>query len=234
MEQKRVAVVTGANKGIGFEVARQLAEQGLLVLLTARDAVRGREAAGKLAAAGLDVMYQPLDVTDPASAARLGEYVDREHHRLDVLVNNAGVALDPWVPFLELGLETLQRTFDTNVFGAVAVTQALVPTMMRTGGGRIVNVSSALGSLANMTGRTLAYRMSKAALNALTRVLASELEGTGILVNSVCPGWVRTDLGGKDAPVSPEDGARAVVALALLPEGGGSGSFYRDGQPHPW
>lgn len=222
----RTAVVTGGNKGIGLELCRQLAARDVRVVLAARDEARGRAAAARLP--GVEV--RQLDVTDQASVARFAAELDA----VDILINNAGVALDKWRSALDLDLATLRATLETNVIGAFAVTRALVPLLRASGRGRIVNVSSALGSLHGMTGLTLAYRLSKTALNAVTRVLADELRGDGVLVNSACPGWVRTELGGPDAPRAVEDATDTVLWLATLPDDGPTGGFYRDRAAVPW
>lgn len=222
----RTAVVTGGNKGIGFELCRQLAARDVRVVLAARDEARGRAAAARLP--GVEV--RQLDVTDEASVARFAAELDA----VDILINNAGVALDKWRSALDLDLATLRATLETNVIGAFAVTRALAPLLRASGRGRIVNVSSALGSLHGMTGMTLAYRMSKTALNALTRVLADELRADGVLVNSACPGWVRTELGGPDAPRAVQDATDTVLWLATLPDDGPTGGFYRDRAVVPW
>jgi NAD(P)-dependent dehydrogenase (short-subunit alcohol dehydrogenase family) len=231
----RVAVVTGANRGIGFEIARQLARAGVEVVLTARDPERGEVARGRLAAEGLAVSFQPLDVRDGAQARRLADWLERERGRLDILVNNAGILADPkGARIATLDPAVLEDTFDTNVAGVLRVTQALLPLMCRHAHGRIVNVSSHLGQLASMGVGTPAYRISKAALNALTATLAAELAGTKVKVNSVCPGWVRTDMGGPAAPRGVEEGADTAVWLALLPDDGPSGGFFEDRTPIAW
>jgi NAD(P)-dependent dehydrogenase (short-subunit alcohol dehydrogenase family) len=231
----RVAVVTGANRGIGLEVARQLAVRGADVVLTARDPSRGEAARALLAGEGLAVSFQRLDVRDPAQAAALADWLHRERGRLDILVNCAGIVVDPrGVRASSVDPAILRETFETNVTGVLAVTQALLPLMRRTGYGRIVNFSSVLGQLASMGAGTPAYRISKAALNALTRTLAAELSGTNIKVNSLCPGWVRTDMGGPSAPLTPAEGADTAVWLALLPDDGPSGGFFRQRAPVAW
>jgi len=229
-----VALVTGSNKGIGFEVVKQLADKDYTVILTARDLGRGKLAWDALHATYPNVVFLPLDVTSSESIAALASSIESDFGRLDVLVNNAGVALDKFVPALELDTKTLRATMETNVYGAFEVTKALAPLMKKTPGGRIVMLSSMLGSLETMTGLTLAYRMSKTAINTLTRVLADELKDSGILVNALCPGWVRTELGGDDAPVTPTEAAACVVELALLQDDGPSGQFFREGKNYPW
>ena len=235
MSSGKVAAVTGGNKGVGFAICRRLAREGCRVLLTARDERRGEAASAKLKGEGLDVRFHPLDVREEASARALAEHLGRELGRLDILVNNAAVLLDRNLSGLGLDLNTLRETMETNLYGPLRVSQELIPLMKKTGGGRIVNVSSWFGSLAEMQGGGYAgYRISKACLNALTRILADELKGSGILVNACCPGWVRTDMGGRGAPLSPEEGADTPSWLALLPDGGPTGGFFQARKPHAW
>jgi NAD(P)-dependent dehydrogenase (short-subunit alcohol dehydrogenase family) len=230
----RVAVVTGANRGIGREVARQLAARGDTVWLTARDLGKAERAAAELAAgAGGRVRVHQLDVADPAGAARLADDLAREHDRVDVLVNNAAIHYDTWQRASDADLDVVREALETNLLGAWRTTQALLGLLRAGGHGRVVNVSSEAGSLASMGGGAPAYRASKAALNALTRMLAAELRGDRILVNAVCPGWVATDMGGPGGrPVAA--GAASVLWAVDLPDGGPSGGFWRDGRPVPW
>jgi NAD(P)-dependent dehydrogenase (short-subunit alcohol dehydrogenase family) len=231
----RVAVVTGGNRGIGFEIVRQLAARGFRVVLGSRDLTRGREAHARLGALGECSEVQLLDVTIEEHARTLASSLERAFGRCDVLVNNAGVLLDPkGSKALDLTPDVLRRTFDANVLGPVLVTKALVPLMRRSGYGRIVNMSSGLGQLADMGVGSPAYRMSKTALNAFTRTLAADLVRTNIKVNSMCPGWVRTDLGGPHATRSVEEAADTAVWLATLPDDGPTGGFFRDRQPILW
>jgi NAD(P)-dependent dehydrogenase (short-subunit alcohol dehydrogenase family) len=237
MTSKTVALITGANKGIGLEIARQLGQQGLLVVLGARDPAKGAAAAAELGQQGIDAHAVKLDVTSAEDVARLPGFFQERFGRLDVLVNNAGIAAGN-----AEGAEPFRRTFETNVFGAVAVTYALLPLLQASPAGRIVNHSSILGSLTTlgqkpkMFGKFVmpAYTASKAALNGFTVALAHQVRGTALKVNSAHPGWVRTDLGGQDAPMSPADGARTAVALATLPADGPSGQFFHQGEPLPW
>lgn len=231
--RKKIAVVTGANRGLGLETCRQLARLGLTVILTARDPARGAAGADKLQAQGLDVIFQSLDVTDPASIAQLGEFLAQKFGRIDVLVNNAGVFLDPLdgddrdaSSVLRADIDTVRTTMETNLYGPLRMCQALIPLMQ--GSGRVVNVSSGMGQLSDMNGCCPGYRFSKTGLNALTRTLADELQHTAIKVNSVCPGWVRTDMGGPDAERPVEKGAETIVWLATLADDGPSGGFFRD------
>jgi len=233
--EKRVAVVTGANKGIGFEVARQLARRGLRVVLTSRDEARGKKAAKGLQQQGIEVDYCRLDVTRRVSVTALARYLERKYGRLDVLVNNAGILLGKYETSVLDEKESLFReTLETNFYGALRVSQALVPLMKRQGYGRIVNLSSGLGQLDHMGDGVSAYRVSKTALNALTRMLAGATADDKILVNSMCPGWVQTDMGGPTASRSVEKGAETVVWLATLPDKGPTGGFFRDKKRIPW
>ena len=223
-----VAIVTGANRGIGFEASRQLAKAGMRVIVAARDAEKGEAAARKLASEGLTVEPLELDVTDGARIEALRAPLAR----VDVLVNNAGIDYDDDQTALTADLDRVRRIFETNLFGPWAMAQAVGSGMRERRWGRIVNVSSGAGSLTSMGRGTPGYSASKAALNALTRLLAAELAGQGILVNSVCPGWVATDMGGGGRPVS--EGAAGVVWAATLPDDGPTGGFFRDGRPLPW
>jgi NAD(P)-dependent dehydrogenase (short-subunit alcohol dehydrogenase family) len=232
---KRVAVVTGGNKGIGLEICRQLSGQGLRVLLTSRDPRKGEEATQRLRKEGLDVAFHVLDVDSDDSVAALRSHVSQEMGRADVLVNNAGILIDSRsASVLKEPLETFRRTLETNFFGALRTCQALVPLMRKQRYGRVVNLSSGLGQLHDMGEGTPAYRVSKAALNALTRMVSVAVKGDDILVNSMCPGWVRTDMGGPNATRSVAQAAETAVWLAMLPHGGPSGGFFRDKQPIPW
>ena len=235
MGAERVAVVTGANRGIGLEICRQLAASGLNVVLTSRDAAKGRAACKTLTSAGLQVIYRRLDVTSVRAIRALAEFMQNEFGRIDVLVNNAGVMLDPrGTRFLDSTLATYRATFEVNVWGALALTQAVLPLMQKRRYGRIVNLSSGLGQFTGMGNSTPAYRMSKTALNALTCIVAAETKGNNILVNAACPGWVRTDMGGAGAPRPVAQGADTPVWLATLPDGGPTGSYFRDRKPIPW
>jgi NAD(P)-dependent dehydrogenase (short-subunit alcohol dehydrogenase family) len=232
---KRLAVVTGSNKGIGFEICRQLARKGLRVVLTSRDEKKGRSAQRILEKEGLDVDYHVLDVTGSSSIRAFAGHLDSEYGRLDVLVNNAGISKGKYeTSVLKEKLENFHEVMDTNFYGALRVSQALVPIMRKDHYGRIVNISSGMGQLDEMEDGVAAYRVSKTALNALTRMLATATADDGILVNSMCPGWVRTDMGGKEAPRSVEKGAETAVWLSMLPHDGPTGGFFRDKKPIPW
>ena len=231
---KKVALVTGANKGIGLGVAGQLARLGFAVVLGSRDEAAGETAARPLLDEGLSVTAKQLDVTDEASVGALKSWVEERFGKLDVLVNNAGILYDDWQRPASADFEVVRRAFETNALGAWRMAQVFIPLLRRSGHGRIVNVSSESGSLAGMGASVPAYSVSKAALNATTRLLAAELKPEGILVNSVCPGWVATDMGGPGAPRTIEEGASSVVWAATLADEGPTGGFYRDGQPLPW
>ena len=232
---KRVAVVTGANRGIGLETARQLAARGLCVILTSRDQKRGLHAQRQLAKQGIDVLHHELDVTRRRSVATFARHVAREHGRIDILINNAGILIDrSGTSVLEENEEVLHDTLETNFFGALRMCQALVPLMRERGYGRVVNLSSGMGQLDDMGDGNAAYRVSKTALNALTRMVAAAGADDNILVNSMCPGWVRTDMGGAAASRSVQKGAQTAVWLAMLPEGGPTGGFFRDKKRIAW
>ncbi|HET9834712.1 MAG TPA: SDR family oxidoreductase [Vicinamibacterales bacterium] len=229
-QRSLVALVSGGNRGLGFEVCRQLADKGFTVMLGARDLEKGRAAAARLPKS---VVAVELDVAHPDHAAQLAQRVQKDHGRIDVLVNNAGIHYDSDETATTADWKIVREAFEVNLFGAWRLAQAIAPMMRAARYGRIVNVSSQAGSLSTMSGGTPAYSTSKAALNALTRVLAGELAGTGVLVNSVCPGWVATDMGGKGGrPVA--EGAAGIVWAATLPDNGPTGGFFRDGTPLPW
>jgi len=231
----KVAIVTGGNRGIGFGICRQLAQQGVRVVLTSRDEAKGEAACRKLREAGLPVAFHKLDVTCASSIAALAAFVTAEFGRVDILINNAGVMIDPrGSRLLDSKLETYRETFETNVFGPLALTQALLPLMQQKDYGRIVNISSNFGRLSDMGTGTPAYRISKTALNAVTCIVAAETKGANILVNSMSPGWVKTDMGGPNAPRSIAQGADTAVWLATLPDGGPTGGFFLDRRPIPW
>ena len=231
----RNALVTGGNRGIGFQIARQRAQQGLTVVATCRSQEDGEAAQASLAAEGLSVRFEIVDVTDREAVQALAGRLLDEYGAIDILVNNAGVALDKWRPALELDPELIRQTMEVNFIGALNFCQAFMPAMQQQEYGRVVNISSQMGSLASMTGYLLAYRSSKTALNALTRCLAGEMKETpDVLINSMCPGWVKTGLGGDDAPRSPEQGAETAVWLATLPAGGPTGGFFKDREPLPF
>ncbi len=232
----RIVLVTGANRGIGREVARQLAIRGDTVVLTARDQAKAERAAAELAADGAveaAPLPRQLDVTDVDSIQRLAGDLTERHGRLDVLVNNAAVLYDTWQRASDADLGVVREALETNLLGPWQTVLAFLPLLRASGHGRIVNVSSGSGSITGMGGGTPAYGVSKAALNALTRKLAAELRADRILVNAVCPGWVATDMGGPGGrPVA--DGAASVIWAVDLPDEGPTGGFFRDGLPVPW
>jgi NAD(P)-dependent dehydrogenase (short-subunit alcohol dehydrogenase family) len=232
-EQGTIALVTGANRGLGLEVCRQLASSGWTVVLTGRDLAKSEAAAESLVREGLEVLPRQLDVADQASVWRLARELADQLDRLDVLVNNAGILYDTWQSAADADLDVVREALDTNTIGAWRTAQALLPLMRRSPHPRIVNVSSGAGALTDMRGGHPAYRISKTGLNALTRMLAGELGGEGFLVNSVCPGWVATDMGGRGGrPVA--QGAASIVWAATLPRGGPTGGFFRDGRAIDW
>jgi NAD(P)-dependent dehydrogenase (short-subunit alcohol dehydrogenase family) len=246
MAEKRIALVTGGNKGIGFETCRQLAQQGVKVLLGARSSEKGTTAAQKLRDEGLDVEAVVLDVTDPLQIEKVRKHIADSYGRLDILVNNAGTK-HPEEPLFESSVEmisstALRATFDVNFFGTVQVTMALLPLLKKSVAGRIVNVSSMLASLAIQSNprhpmkevKPFAYSSSKAALNQFTIHLAAALRNTPVKVNSAHPGWVRTDLGGEEAIMDVEEGAQTTVRLATLSPDGPSGKFLHYNQELPW
>jgi NAD(P)-dependent dehydrogenase (short-subunit alcohol dehydrogenase family) len=231
-----IALITGANKGIGFATAQNLAARGVTVLLGARDADRGRAAEKALASSGGDARYVPLDVTDVTSAAEAAAWIRSEYGQLDVLVNNAGIARGDGrgLPS-ETTLETLREVFETNVFGVVVVTNVMLPLLRRAPAPRIVNVSSEAGSIASMTdpdsplwvmGASVPYPASKTALNMVTAMYAKELRDTPAKVNAANPGYCATDLNGHSGFRSPEQGAEIVAHLATLPADGPSGLLW--------
>jgi len=230
----RVALVTGANRGIGFEVCRQLAIRGFVVLLTARDAQKAESAANRLVSIG-QVEPLALDVADASNIKNAEDEVATKYGCLDVLVNNAGINYDTWETVENADMNgTVMQTITTNLLGPWRICQAFLPLLRKSRAARIVNVSSESGSLAEMGAGPPAYQVTKAALNALTRTLAGELRHAHILVNAVCPGWVATDMGGTGAPRSVNEGAAGIVWAATLPDNGPTGGFFRDGEPLPW
>lgn len=232
---KKIAVVTGANRGIGLEICRQLAQRGLRVFLTSRDRGKGEAACAKLVEEKLKVEFAQLDVTDSASIEHFAKILEGEAGGADVLVNNAGVMLDAkGACVLTSPIAAFRETMEINVYGPILLSQALIPMMKQRNHGRIVNLSSGLGQLAEMSDGNPAYRVSKVSLNAVTRMLAAAVRDCNILVNSMCPGWVKTDMGGAGATRSPAEAADTAIWLATLPDDGPRGGFFRDRKPIPW
>ncbi|MET0002433.1 MAG: SDR family oxidoreductase [Candidatus Thiodiazotropha sp.] len=237
MTDKSVAIVTGANRGLGLETSRQLARLGHHVLMTSRNEVDGQAAQQMLLNEGLDVSYHPLDVRSEASVLAVVQHFRQHHKRLQILVNNAGIFPDPSPEDSESSIfnaeiENVLNGFDTNTLGPLRLCQALIPLMG--GEGCVVNVSSGMGQLSEMGGCCPSYRLSKTALNALTRIFSEELKQTQIKINSICPGWVRTDMGGKEATLSIPEGVEGIIWAATLADDGPSGGFFRFGKPIEW
>lgn len=244
MQKKKIALITGANKGIGLETARQLAEQGITTLIGARDSDKGKAAAADLVKNGLDAHALEIDVTNSDSIHKAAAQVERDFGRLDILINNAGVLLDDsGKKVSEQSLETWRATFATNLLGLIATTQAFLPLLRKSEAGRIVNVSSILGSTTYHAtpGSPVydfkvspAYNVSKAAVNAFTVQLAYELKDSKIKVNAIHPGWVKTEMGGEGATMEIPDGAKTSVAMATIGEDGPNGGFVHMGETVPW
>jgi NAD(P)-dependent dehydrogenase (short-subunit alcohol dehydrogenase family) len=232
-ERNPIALVTGANRGIGFEICRQLASRGAQVILTARKSETGDEAAKRLTAQNLAAKFHVLDVTNESSIMALHDFLARDFGRLDILINNAGIIDDGEASGLEVSLAAVRATFETNTLAPLRLSQALAPLLRRSHSARIVNISSGMGALADMEGDHAAYRISKAALNAVTGILASELAGSAA-VNSACPGSVRTDMGGSNAERDVSQGADTPVWLALDAPHDLTGRFIRDRKVIPW
>lgn len=236
-----IALITGANKGIGLEIARQLGAQGITVLIGARDEKRGSEAAEKLQAENIDAHAVQLDVTNQQSIDAAAKHIESEFGKLDILVNNAGIFIDN-APPSQLDIEVLRRTYETNFFGVFAVTKAMLPLLRKSQQGRIVNISSGLGSLTQnsdpnyefASAKMLAYHSSKTAVNAMTVQFAHELKDTSIKVNSADPGYVATDINNNNGTRTVQQGASTPVRLATLPADGPTGSFFDDNGVVPW
>ncbi|TXF88173.1 SDR family oxidoreductase [Neolewinella aurantiaca] len=229
----QTALVTGANRGLGKETARQLAKKSFKVILTSRSEA-GRSVAEEFRAEGLDVDFHQLDVADGQSIAELTEYLLEKYDHLDVLVNNAGIHYDTYQNTLNADFSIVEEAFRVNTLGPWRVSKALMPLLEKSDAGRIVNVSSSSGSFKDSWPGTPAYSMSKCALNMVTLKMAADLEGTKVKVNSVCPGWVRTAMGGQDAPRDVSEGAASIVWAALIPKDGPNGGFFRDGEAVSW
>jgi NAD(P)-dependent dehydrogenase (short-subunit alcohol dehydrogenase family) len=243
-ETKKVALITGANKGIGLETARQLGKLGIIVLVGARDLAKGQAAADELKKDGVDARAVKLDVDNSSDFAAVAKMIEKDFGVLDILINNAGIMLDgrKGNETTTTSQEVLRKTFDTNFFAVVGLTQALLPLLHKSLGGRIVNLSSILGSLTLHAtpgspiydAKTFAYDTSKSALNSFTIHLAHELKDTKIKVNSAHPGWVKTDMGGEGAQLDIVTGAKTSVELATLQDSGPNGGYFHLGKPLPW
>jgi NAD(P)-dependent dehydrogenase (short-subunit alcohol dehydrogenase family) len=233
---QRVAVITGSHKGLGYAIARQLAQQGnIQTVITSRKAEDGLTAQQRLADEGLQVDFQPLDVTRDESVQQFARWLQDTHGRVDILINNAGVnptAQPAEASLLTMNLETLQTSLATNLLAVARITQALLPLMQAQNYGRIVNVSTEMASLSSLSRDYYplapSYRLSKIGLNGLTAILAKELQGTNILVNAYSPGWLQTDMGGANAPFTADEGAETAIYLATLPDGGPQGQFFAE------
>lgn len=232
----RVCLVTGGNRGLGLGVCRVLAEQGHRVILTARDPHKGEPIAKAMRATGLDVTFVAVDVADAASVHALADEVKGAFGGVDILVNNAGILPDQGsgMSVFDAPEERIRLALETNYFGALRLVRAFVPGMVARRWGRVVNVSSGMGQLTEMNGHYPAYRTSKAAMNVLTRIVADETQGAGVLINSVCPGWVKTDMGGANATRELDEGIKGIVWAATLPDDGPTGGFFRDGKKIAW
>jgi NAD(P)-dependent dehydrogenase (short-subunit alcohol dehydrogenase family) len=234
MAEQQIALVTGGNRGIGLEICRQLSKLGIRVILGSRDAAKGLAVAAELNAARLPVETRELDVASDESIQECMNWIRRDLGRLDILVNNAGIMVEEGDADPEREIQTIRDTMQTNVYGPLLLSRLAIPIMKSRRYGRIVNLSSGMGSLAEMGPGYIAYRMSKAGINVVTRVLAAETQGLGILINSVDPGWVQTSMGGAGASRTVQKGAETAVWLATLPDSGPTGGFFRDRKSIAW
>lgn len=232
-----VALVTGGNRGLGLEFARQLAQRDVIVLIGSRRAGEGKKAQQLLKTEGLNVVAVPLDVTDARSIDAVEQTIAEQFGKLDMLINNAGILPDEDSEATGCTVDpaTVLEVFNTNTLGPLRVSQAMIPLLKQSPAATIINVSSGLGSLTEMEGGGYpGYRISKTALNAVTRILAGELAGTSVLVHSICPGWVQTDMGGPSATRTPAESVSGILPLLLEPRPELNGLFLRDGKPIPW
>jgi NAD(P)-dependent dehydrogenase (short-subunit alcohol dehydrogenase family) len=235
----RTAIVTGANRGVGRGIVKQLVLLGYRTILTSRDERKGKLTVNALrqeigARLADHLIHHQLDVTDVESIKRLHDFVVAEYETADILVNNAAVLLDQFGRIIRTPVETFHATMATNVYGPLLLCQTFLPMMIKRNYGRVVNVSSGAGQVGEMVNDMPAYRLSKIALNGMTLMLADSVKGTNVLINAGCPGWVRTEMGSPNALRSIEEGAEGIVWLATLPDGGPNGGFFRDRQPIPW
>lgn len=232
----KIALVTGSNKGIGLELVRQLSRAGVFTFLTSRNERKGLEAQAELAKEGVQAGFLHMDVTNLISIHAAARHIEEQHGKLDILVNNAGILPDEDAESggLIIPPDIVRSVFETNTLGPLQVCQVMLPLLRKSPAGRIINISSGMGSLADMDGGYPAYRISKTALNAVTRILATELADSGITVNSVCPGWVQTDMGSPSAAITTDQSANGILPLLLSDTPGPTGQFLRDGRPIPW
>ncbi len=233
MQNPITVVITGANRGVGFEISKQCGEKGLKVILTARNKERGETAQKILSTLGHEVYFRHLDVNDENSIQKFIESLESDFGNIDVLINNASIMIDKGNGAMDTDISILKNTMETNVYGAFRLTQAVLPLMRKANKGRIINVSSGMGAINDMGSSYPGYRISKTAMNAMTKIFASELVGTGIKVNAMCPGWIKTDMGGPSAPRKVEEGADTAVWLATsksIP----TGRFFRDRKEIKW
>ena len=226
---KKIVLITGANRGIGLEIAKQMKALDYEVILTSRNADEGQRVARDLG-----VRFHQLDVLSATSISALHAFVEKEFGRLDALINNAGILIDRNDQILNISEEKLRATLDTNTYAPLALIRAFLPMMLAQNYGRIVNVSSVLGQITSFSDYTPAYRLSKLALNGITLMLADAVKGKNILINAVHPGWVKTDMGGAGAPLTLAEGARGLVWAATLPDDGAHGGFFQDGKRMDW
>ncbi len=231
---KKIAAVTGGNRGIGFQICRDIANKDLKVLLTARNSEKGAESAKILQNEGLDVTFYELDVSSAESIDNFVSRVTKEFSRIDVLVNNAAIIPDARSTGLSVEIQELQVSLETNVYGIIRLSQKIIQLMIKNNYGRIINLSSAMGQFADMGSGYLAYRISKTAVNTITKVLANETDSYNIQINSVDPGWVKTEMGGAGASLSAEEGADTIVWLSTRPDNSPTGMFYKKREIISW
>ncbi len=235
---KKLAIVTGASRGLGYATSEALAQRGFKVVMAMRDPEKSQKQINALKMKELDVVAMKLDVSQEKSILDFAEAFRREYGYLDVLVNNAGIFIDNEdggdKSVFKTKSSTIQKTFATNTLGPFLLTQKLFHLMQQEGSGRVVNVSSGMGQLSDMDGAYAAYRISKTSLNVVTQIFAAEGKGSDVLVNSICPGWVRTDMGGAGANRDINQGIKGILWAATLPKNGPTGGFFRDGEPIPW